>query len=241
MVAYPEKFAAEEDLFAQIHAGGRIFVGTGCGEPQCLVGALIKYVQSHPKAFFDAEVLQVWNLGVSPYADEKFRDYFRYNSFFIGKNSRDAVNYGAADYTPIFLSAVPDLFYRKRIPVDVALIQTSVPDAHGFMSLGVSVDIVKAAAENASLVIAQVNSQMPRVHGDTFIHIRDIDFIIPCDEPLLVFETIVPDEIAEKIGRYVSRIVRDGDTIQVGYGSIPNAILEHLSAKRHLGVHTELF
>lgn len=240
MAAYPEKFAAEEEIFAKIHAGDRIFVGTGCGEPQCLVQALIKYVRSHPKAFFDAEVLQVWNLGVSPYADEKFRDNFRYNSFFIGKNSRDAVNRGAADYTPIFLSAVPGLFYKKRIPVDVALIQTSVPDAHGFMSLGVSVDIVKAATESASLVITQVNSRMPRVHGDTFIHIRDVDFIVPCDEPLLVFETVVPDDIAEKIGRYVARIVQDGDTIQVGYGSIPNAILAHLRGKRHLGVHTEL-
>lgn len=240
MRSYPEKFAAEEEVFAQIHPGDRIFVGTGCGEPQCLVGALIKYVQSHPKAFFDAEVLQVWNLGVSPYADEKFKDNFRYNSFFIGKNSRETVNQGAADYTPIFLSAVPALFYNKRIPIDVALIQTSMPDVHGFMSLGISVDIVKAATESASLVIAQVNSRMPRVHGDTFIHVRDVDFIIPCDEPLLVFETSVPDEIAEKIGRYVSRIVRDGDTIQVGYGSIPNAILGHLSEKRHLGVHTEL-
>jgi len=240
MRAYPEKFAAEEEVFAHIHPGDRIFVGTGCGEPQCLVRALIKYVQSHPKAFFDAEVLQVWNLGVSPYADEKFKDNFRYNSFFIGKNSRETVNQGTADYTPIFLSAVPALFYNKRIPIDVALIQTSAPDVHGFMSLGISVDIVKAAAESATLVIVQVNSRMPRVHGDTFIHVRDVDFIIPCDEPLLVFETSVPDEIAEKIGRYVSRIVRDGDTIQVGYGSIPNAILGHLREKRHLGVHTEL-
>ncbi|MFI5293676.1 MAG: GNAT family N-acetyltransferase [Thermodesulfovibrionales bacterium] len=238
--AYPEKFAAEEEVFAHIHPGDRIFVGTGCGEPQCLVRALIKYVQSHPKAFFDAEVLQVWNLGVSPYADEKFKDNFRYNSFFIGENSRETVNQGAADYTPIFLSAVPALFYSKRIPIDVALIQTSTPDVHGFMSLGISVDIVKAATESASLVIAQVNSSMPRVHGDTFIHVRDIDFIIPYDEPLLVFRTVVPDEIAEKIGRYVSRIVLDGDTIQVGYGSIPNAILGHLREKRHLGVHTEL-
>ncbi len=237
----PEKFASEEAVFAEIHPGDRIFVGTGCGEPQYLVRALINYVQSHPKAFFDAEVLQVWNLGVSPYTDEKFKDNFRYNSFFIGKNSRDTVNQGTADYTPIFLSAVPQLFYGRRIPIDVALIQTSVPDVHGFMSLGISVDIVKAATESASLVIAQVNSRMPRVHGDTFIHVRDVDFIMPFDEPLLVFETSVPDEIAEKIGRYVSRIVRDGDTIQVGYGSIPNAILRHLREKRHLGVHTELF
>ncbi len=237
---YPEKFAHEENIFARIHPGDRIFVGTGCGEPQCLVRALVRYVQSHPKSFFDTEVLQVWNLGVSPYADDRFKDNFRYNSFFIGKNTRESVNQGVADYTPIFLSAVPDLFYRKRIPVDVALIQTSVPDAHGFMSLGISVDIVKAATESASVVIAQINSRMPRVHGDTFIHIRNVDFIIPCDEPLLVFEAVVPDDIARKIGKYVARIIQDGDTIQVGYGSIPNAILAHLSEKKHLGVHTEL-
>lgn len=237
---YPEKFASEDQIFSNIHAGDRIFIGTGCGEPQYLVRALINYVQSHPKAFFDAEVLQVWNLGVSPYADEKFKDNFRYNSFFIGENTRDAVNKGIADYTPIFLSAVPDLFRRKHIPVDVALIQTSLPDGHGYISLGISVDIVKAAVENASLVIAQSNSNMPRVHGDTFIHIKDVDFIVPCDEPLLEFEASVPDEIAEKIGKYVSQIIQDGDTIQVGYGSIPNSILSHLYNKKHLGVHTEL-
>ena len=153
---------------------------------------------------------------------------------------RDAVNSGIADYTPIFLSSVPDLFLKKRIPIDVALIQTSLPDAHGYMSLGISVDIVKAAAENASLVIAQVNSHMPRVHGDSFIHIDDVDFVVPYDEPLLEFEAVVPDEIAENIGKYVSQIVQDGDTIQVGYGSVPNAILSHLSNRKHLGVHTEL-
>jgi GNAT superfamily N-acetyltransferase len=135
---------------------------------------------------------------------------------------------------------VPGLFQKKLVPVDVALIQTSLPDEHGFMSLGISVDIVKAAAENAVLVIAQVNGRMPRVLGDTFINIKDVDFIVPRDEPLLEYEDIVSDEIAERIGRYVSRIVQDGDTIQVGYGSIPNAILGHLHAKEHLGVHTEL-
>ena len=237
---YPGKFGREEYIFGQIHPGDRIFIGTGCGEPQHLVSALIQYVKSHPKAFFDAEVLQVWNLGVSPYNDERFRDTFRWNSFFIGKNMRDAVNSGIADYTPIFLSSVPELFLKKRILVDVALVQTSLPDAHGYMSLGISVDIVKAAAETASLVIAQINSSMPRVQGDSFIHIDDVDFVVPYEEPLLEFEAVVPDEIAENIGKYVSQIVQDGDTIQVGYGSIPNAILSHLSRKRHLGVHTEL-
>ncbi|MGE5174224.1 MAG: GNAT family N-acetyltransferase [Betaproteobacteria bacterium] len=237
---YPEKFPTEERIFSTIHPGNRIFIGTGCGEPQCLVKALINYVRSHPKAFFDAELLQVWTLGVAPYADEKFKDNFRHNSFFIGSNTREAVNRGLADYTPVFLSQVPGLFQKKLVPVDVALIQTSLPDEHGFMSLGISVDIVKAAAENATLVIAQINPRMPRVLGDTFINIKDVDFIIPCEEPLLEYEDIVADDIAQKIGTYVSRIVQDGDTIQVGYGSIPNAILAHLKNKEHLGVHTEL-
>jgi acyl-CoA hydrolase/GNAT superfamily N-acetyltransferase len=237
---YPEKFPTEERVFSTIHAGNRIFIGTGCGEPQYLVRALINYVQSHPKAFFDTELLQVWTLGVSPYADAKFKDAFRSNSFFIGNNTRDAVNQGLADYTPVFLSQVPALFQKKLVPVDIALIQTSLPDDHGYMSLGISVDIVKAATENASIVIAQVNSHMPRVLGETFINIRDVDFIIPCDEPLLEYEDKVSDEIAERIGTFVSRIVQDGDTIQVGYGSIPNAILAHLRNKEHLGVHTEL-
>lgn len=237
---YAEKFLSPDRIFSQIQPGHRIFIGTGCGEPQCLVRELINYVRSHPKAFFDAELLQVWNLGVSPYSDEKFRDNFRFNSFFIGQNIRDSVNTGLADYTPVFLSAVPDLLRKKRIPIDIALIQTSVPDKHGYLSLGISVDIVKAAAENASIVIAQVNAQMPRVHGDTFLHIKDVDFLMECDEPLLEFETHVPDEIAQKIGTYVARIIQDEDTIQVGYGSIPNAILSHLGNKKHLGVHTEL-
>jgi acyl-CoA hydrolase/RimJ/RimL family protein N-acetyltransferase len=237
---YPEKFAPAEKIFGHIHRGDRIFIGTGCGEPHYLVRALIDYVQSHPKAFFDAEVFHVWTLGVAPYTDEKFKANFRHNSFFIGGNTRDAVNKGLADYTPVFLSQAPDLFRRKLVPVNVALIQTSPPDDHGYMSLGISVDITKAAVENASLVITQVNANVPRVHGDTFVHVEEVDFIIPFAEPLLEYETNVPGEIAQRIGKYVARIIEDEDTIQVGYGSIPNAILSNLRDKRHLGVHTEL-
>jgi acyl-CoA hydrolase/GNAT superfamily N-acetyltransferase len=237
---HPEKFVGEEIAFRKINAGARIFIGTGCGEPQYLVAALIKYVEEHPKAFFDAEILHVWSLGVAPYTDEKFKDNFRHNSFFIGGSTRDAVNRGGADYTPIFLSAVPELFHNKMVPVDVALIQTSPPDSHGYMSLGISVDIVKAAVENASVVIAQVNANMPRVHGDTFINIKDVDFVIHHDEPLMEYTAEVSDEISHRIGKYVAQIIQDGDTIQVGYGSLPNAILSSLSGKRHLGVHTEL-
>ncbi|OGP50908.1 MAG: acetyl-CoA hydrolase [Deltaproteobacteria bacterium RBG_13_43_22] len=238
--AYPEKFVSEEEIFSHIHRGDRIFISTACGEPQYLVQALIRFVESNPKAFYDAEVLHVWTLGVAPYTDEKFKTNFRHNSFFVGNNSRAAVNRGLADYTPIFLSNVPDLFYRGLVPINVALIQTSPPDSHGYMSIGVSVDIVKAAVEMAALVIAQVNSNMPRVHGDGFIHIKDVDFIVCHDEPLLEYEAVAPDETARQIGKYISRIVQDGDTIQVGYGSLPNAILDNFKEKKHLGVHTEL-
>ena len=176
---YPEKFVTEDRIFSHVHPGDTIFIGTGCGEPQYLVQAMIRHIQSHPKAFVDTELLQICNLGVNSYAEEQYKDNFRFNSFFIGNTARDAVNEGLADYTPIFLSDVPELFYRKRVPVDVALIQASVPDAHGFVSLGISVDIVKAAVESAPVVIAQINAAMPRVHGDTFIHVRDINFIVP--------------------------------------------------------------
>ncbi len=237
---HPDKFLPEHEVFAHIRRGDRIFLGTACGEPQHLVHALTDYVKAHPKAFFDAEIIQVWTLGVAPYTDERLKSNFRLNAFFIGNNTRSAINAGLADYTPIFLSQVPDLFNRRIISIDVALIQTSLPDRHGFLSLGVSVDIVKAAVGSARIVVAQVNPQMPRVQGDGFLHISDVDYVIPFDEPLLEYSPNVPDEIATRIGRYVARIVEDGDTIQVGYGSVPNAIMSALGRKKHLGVHTEL-
>ena len=236
----PEKFVSEDDIFRRIHRGDTIFIGSACAEPQYLVQGLIRYVKSNPKAFFDAEVLHIRTLGVAPYATEKFKENFRHNSFFIGDSTREAVNSGVADYTPIFLSQVPDLFRRGLARVDVALIQTSSVDIHGYMSLGVSVDIVKAAVEKASVVVAQVNSRMPRVHGDTFIHIDDVDFVVPRDEEILEYSPEADTETAQRIGKYVARLIEDGDTIQVGYGSIPNAILANLSEKKHLGVHTEL-
>jgi len=177
---------------------------------------------------------------VAPYATEKFKENFRHNSFFIGDNTREAINAGVADYTPIFLSEVPGLFYHGLDRIEVALIQTSPPDRHGYMSLGVSVDIVKAATEMAGCIIAQVNGRMPRVHGNAFIHIDQVDYLIPYDEPILEYHPGADTEIAQPIGKYVARLIEDGDTIQVGYGSIPNAILANLADKKHLGIHTEL-
>ncbi len=238
---FPDKFVPEERIFANIRPGDRIFLGTACAEPQHLMAALTEYVRRNPKTIFDTEILQVWTLGVAPYNDDRLRPHMRYNSFFIGNNTRTLVNRGLADYTPIFLSQVPALLRRRLVPIDVALIQVSLPDEHGYFSLGLSVDIVKAAVESAAMVVAQVNPRMPRVYGDGFLHLDKIDFAVVHEEPLLEFEANVPDEIARRIGSYVARIVEDGDTIQAGYGSIPNAVLSALGRKKHLGVHTELF
>ncbi|MEM0359486.1 MAG: GNAT family N-acetyltransferase [Candidatus Hadarchaeales archaeon] len=238
---YPEKFVPEEEIFRRIRRGSRIFVGTGCGEPQHLLTSFVKWVEAHPKALFGAEIFQVWSLGVSAYTEPKFKDNFRANTFFVGPNTRKAVNEGEADYTPIFLSQVPRLLREGMVPLDVALIQTSPPDSHGYLSLGISVDITKAAVESADMVVAQVNRYMPRIHGDGFLHLEEVDFLVPWDEPLLEYEEEVPDELAQRIGKYVARLVEDGDTIQVGYGSIPNAILSNLMDKRNLGIHSELF
>ena len=240
MKKYPEKFAKDGEIFKNIHRGDRIFISTGCGEPQYLVNSLTEYISKNPAAIAEAEVMHVWTMGVAPYADEKFDYNFRLNSFFVGNNTRNSVNTGLADYTPIFLSRIPQLFNSNMIPIDIALIQTSLPDANGYLSLGISVDIAKAAIENAGIIIVQINSRMPKVHGDTFINIKDIDFLIHHDEPLLEYKPRVPGDIAQQIGAYVSRIINDGDTIQLGYGSLPNAILQSIQVKKNLGIHTEL-
>jgi acyl-CoA hydrolase len=235
-----EKWGPATAAFAHIRRGDRIFIGTACGEPQYLVNALMDCVAANPEAFYDAEVFHAWTLTVPRYSEPRFSRNFRANALFIGNNDRAAVNRGFADYTPVFLSRVPELFRRRLIPVDVALIQVSPPDEHGYLSLGVSVDITQQAVASARLVIAQVNAHMPRVHGDTFLHIDAVHCLLHHDEPLLEQPAQAPDAVARQIGQYVARIVEDGDTLQVGYGGIPSAILANLRHKRQLGVHTEL-
>ncbi len=228
---------AEQALSRAIKKGGRVFVSSGCGEPQ----HLIRELAGLKTPLADTEVLQVHTLGVAPYAQEKLGERFRLRTFFIGRNVRGPVGEGRADYSPIHLSNVPALFRRGQIRLDVALIQVSPPDHHGSCSLGVSVDIVKAAAESAAVVVAQVNPQMPRVLGDSFIHVDDIDYAVEFDEPLLELPVHPPTDISEKIGVYIADLIDDGSTIQIGYGSIPNACCCSLLDKRHLGVHTEMF
>jgi len=234
---YEKKLCTLRSAFRKIKPGRRIFIGTGCAEPQYLVKSLTKF----PENLTDAEILHLISLNVSEYTDEKFRKMFRLNTFFIGKAAREAVGRGDADYTPIFLSEIPKIIKSKRLHIDVALVQVTPPDAFGNCSLGMSVECVKAAVENADYVIAQVNKQMPRTLGDSFVNVDQLHAIIEQDEPVLEYHSAAPDEVAELIGFYVSRLVPHGSTIQAGIGSIPNAVLKHLTDKRDIGVHTEMF
>ncbi|TNE72974.1 GNAT family N-acetyltransferase [bacterium] len=226
--------------FEKIRASSRIFVSTGCAEPQYLIKQFSEYVGSHPKSHWGNELLQVWTLGLFNFEEERFKDLLRFNTFFISPVFRNAVNTGLADYSPIFISQVPHLFRSKRIHVHVALIQTSLPDMHGNVSLGVSVDIVKAAIDSADIVIAQMNQHMPEVWGDGFISMDDIDFAFRYDEPILQIPSFKTPKSADKIGEYLAQVVKDGDTIQAGYGRLPNFALRGLSGKKNLGLHSEL-
>lgn len=235
---YEEKKKSPKEAVATIERGEKVFVGTACGEPQSLVSALIDRAGS----LAGNEIIHTLSLGLAPYTEERFGDEFRLEAFFIGPNVRDAVNEGRADYTPVYLSEIDHLLRRGKEQVDVALIQVSPPDEHGFCSLGVSIDITMAGQQQADVVIAEVNPNMPRTLGDSFVHVNDIDHIVESDEPLLEWTPEESDaEVMDKIGEHVAGLVGDGATIQVGYGAIPDAVLKHLSDKKDLGVHTEMF
>jgi len=235
-ISYDEKKYRLEEALGFIKTGDHIFIGSACGEPQYLVKGLVEKADH----LADNEILHVHTLGVAPYAKPRYSDRFRLNAFFVGINTRQAVAEGRADYTPVFLSELPRLISRGMIPIDVALIQVTPPDEHGFCSLGVSVEITKTAAEKAKLVIAQVNRRMPRVLGDSFIHVNDIDIVVEHDEPILELPRPEKDIVSERIARYVADLVDDGSTLQIGIGSIPDSVLDALMDKKNLGIHTEL-
>jgi acyl-CoA hydrolase/GNAT superfamily N-acetyltransferase len=234
---HKEKITTAASAMKLIKSGNHIFIGTGCGQPQHLVNALVH----HSSGITDAHIVHLLTVGAAPYADEKFREKFKMNSFFIADNVRDTLSKGIGDYTPIFLSEIPHEFERGRIPIDVALISVTPPDVNGLCSLGVSVDIVKSAAANARYIIAQVNSRMPRTFGDSFLHVNTIDALVPCDEEII--ETVIPEpnETLRCIGENIARLVEDGSTIECGIGQIPHALAEFLVDKKDLGIHTEMF
>ncbi len=233
---YSAKLVSPEAAVADIRRGQRVFIGSGAAEPQALVAALVR----RGEELADNQIIHIRNLGIPPYTQAKFSDRFRYNTFFIGENVRQAVAEGLADYTPIFLSEVPRLFRQGRAPLDAALIQVTPPDAFGFCSYGVSVDIVKAASESAGVVIAEVNPRMPRTLGDSFIHMDRIHLLVENDTPLLEMVPQPPDEVARRIGRHIAGLVEDGATLQMGIGTIPDSVLRELTGHRDLGVHTEM-
>lgn len=226
----------------QIRSGQRVFIGTGCGEPTELVKALTERAGE----LSDVEIVQLFTKGDASYAQRKYADCFRLNSFFIGQNVRDMIQEGLGSYTPILLSNIPHLFNSGLLPIDVALIQTTPPNKHGKVSLGISVDIVKSAVENASMIIAQVNPQMPWTLGDSVIDIFDIDFLVEADVPLIEREDEPIHEISRMIGRHIATLVPNGATVQFGLGRmqglgrIPHATMEFLKDKKDLGIHSEM-
>jgi acyl-CoA hydrolase/GNAT superfamily N-acetyltransferase len=229
--------ATAKEAVSRIQPGQRVFVGTGCAQPQELVRALTE----RSRDLADTEIVHLLTLGDAPYAHKTLTQHFRVNSFFISDNVRDVIQEGLGDYTPIFLSDIPELFKSGRLPLDAALIMVSPPDADGMCSLGISVDIVKSAAENASLVIAQVNPRMPRTLGDSFLNINDFDILVPTDVPLLELTPPEPTQVTRQIGEYVAALVEDGSTVELGIGRISQAVLEFLNNKKDLGIHTEMF
>jgi acyl-CoA hydrolase/GNAT superfamily N-acetyltransferase len=234
---YRERLTSATDAVSRIRSGQRIYIGSNGGAPQTLIEALT----ARGAELADTEILHLLTLGKAPYSHPRFIDHFRHNALFIGANVRDAVNECRADYTPVFLSEIPALFHRGQLPLDVALVQVSPPDRHGYVSLGVSVDVGRAAVDTARHVIAEVNPRMPRTHGDSFVHLSRLAAIVESDRPLYELEPPEGSEVARRIGRYVADLIEDGATIQMGIGDIPDAVLACLGDRRDLGVHTEMF
>lgn len=235
---FPQKVTPAREAIARIKTGSRIFIGTGCGEPQYLIHELVRR-----KDLQDILIYQMLSFTLAKYVDDSsFLRRFALKLFFISREMRKAAFEGKIDYIPAYLSQIPGLFYGKLIGLDVALIQVSPPDAHGYCSLGVSVDITRAGMANASMVIAQVNRHMPDTRGDSHVHIDEIDYLVLHDEPIVEFyPTIQKDnEVVRRIGHYVSQLVENGDTLQIGFGTLPNMILLFLGEKKDLGIHTQV-
>jgi len=231
------RITSAEEAVKIIKSGDRVFVHGAAATPRQLVVAMT----GRASELRDVEVVHLHTEGPAPYASREYADNFRTNALFVGANVRDAVAEGVADYIPVFLSEVPALFRRGILPLDVALVQVSPPDRHGFCSLGVSVDVARAAVQMAKHVIAQLNPNMPRTHGDGLIHISHIDSAVVVDDPLPEFPPGEPSEAEQAIGRYCAELIEDGATLQMGIGAIPNAVLAALNNHRDLGVHTEMF
>lgn len=234
---YRSRLTTAGEAVSVIRSGQRVFLTGNCSVPRQLLDALV----TRAPELTDVEIVTVLSIGPAPHADPSLQGHLKINTLFISDNVRSAVQEGRADFTPCLLSEVPLLFRSGRLPLDVALIHVSPPDEHGFCSLGIEAGLIKTPAQVARVVIAEINERMPRTLGDSFIHISKIDHAVPVDYPLAELPMGEANELSMRIGEHAAALVEDGSTMQMGIGSIPDAVLSYLGGKRDLGVHTELF
>ena len=234
---YKDKVTPAEQALSVIESGMRVYIHPGTATPKVLVDHL---VDIHHRVE-NVEIIHILTFGDCPYAAPEMEGHFRHNALFCGGNVRQAVNEGRADWIPIFLYEIPKLFYENILPLDVSLVQLSPPDEHGFCSLGVGVEMTLAAIRSSKYVIAEINPRMPRILGDSFVHISKLHRIVEVDHPLYEYHAGDIDDVSREIGRRIAEHIEDGSTMQMGIGAIPDAVLHFLKEKRDLGVHTEMF
>jgi 4-hydroxybutyrate CoA-transferase len=236
---YHSRLATPEEAVKAITSGNRVFMTGNVSVPQKTLAALVNYAPN----LTNVEICQALTIGPADYVSKEMEGHLRVNTFFISANIRKAVHEGRADFTPVMLSEFPLLFKRGILPIDVAMVHVSPPDEHGFCSLGVEVGLTKSPAEAAKIIIAEVNEQMPRTLGDSFIHVSRINYIVPVDYPIpeLAMGGEETSDVIEKIAGFIAEMIPDGATMQMGIGAIPDAVLKYLYNKKDLGVHSELF
>jgi len=233
---YKKRLKLADDALQCVKSGMRVYIQPGCAEPETLVEALMR----RGPDLHDVEIVHMMTMGCAPYVAPEMAGHFRHNAMFIGSNVRAAINDGRADYTPIYLSEIEGLFESGEMPIDVALIEVSPPDSHGFCSFGVGVDTTLTAAKCARYVVAQVNDNMPRTYGDSFIHVSDIDALVESSRPLCALTKAVVSDLQIAIARNVASLIEDGAVLQTGIGGIPDAVLPMLMDRKDLAVHSEL-
>lgn len=235
---YAGRICTADEAVGHIKSGDRVVVAHACAEPVVLTDAMVENAEKY--GYENVEVVHMVAMGKAGYCAEGMEKHFRHNGLFLGGSTKGAIETGRGDFTPIFFSQVPELL-ATTLPVDVALLQVSEPDEHGYCSFGVSCDYTKAAAENAKIRIAQINKNMPRVLGDNFIHISQLDHIVVEDSPLIQLPPPKIGDVQRRIGENIASLVRDGDCLQLGIGAIPDAVLLFLKDKKDLGIHSEMF
>ena len=233
---YNERTSTAQEAVKVIKSGNRVVVGHACGEPKCLVEAMV----DRAGELANVEVVHLVSMGKARYCLPEYAGSFRHNALFVGGTTRQAVNEARGDYTPCFFHEIPSLFREKVLPVDVALISVSPPDKLGFVCLGISVDYTRQAALSAKTVIAAVNPHMPRFGGNSFLHVSEIDGFVPSTDFLIELTPPVFGEEEKAIGGHAAGLIKDGDCLQLGIGAVPDSVLSFLGEKNDLGIHSEM-